>query len=84
MKRYDLDVKAAAEYLGVTAWTVRQLVSRGQIAHFRISRRGPLRFAVEDLEDWKASRVVPARRQGSSAPPVAALPVPAERVFGDR
>lgn len=34
------------------------------------------------LAQWR--KVVPSKRQRSTAPPTATLPVPAERVFGDR
>ncbi len=43
-----LDVRGAAEFLGVSAWTVRTLIWRGDLVHVRVGRL--VRVTVEDLE----------------------------------
>jgi len=42
--------KEAAEYLGISYWTVRDMVFRGDIPHIRIGRR--ILMDIKDLEEY--------------------------------
>ena len=76
MKRYSLDVKQAAERLGITPKKLYVMAERRQIAHLRtcgnLSERivqgkrqtftvsGRLKFAPEDCDAWTAAHGVDA------------------------
>jgi excisionase family DNA binding protein len=85
-KRYDKDVRAAAQYLSLSPTTIYRLVGAGQLTYLRAGNR--MRFSVEDLEEWKARQVVPAlvapREPVGVAAPALVLPLPRERRFGNR
>lgn len=61
-----LRYQAAAEYLGIPVGTLRSLVSRGQVPHFKITegRGGLVLFDVAELDAWLASKRVPASGGG--------------------
>ena len=42
--------KEAADYLGISYWTLRDLVFQGELAHIKIGRR--VLLDLEDLEDY--------------------------------
>ena len=42
--------KEAGEYLGISYWTVRDMVFRGDIPHIRIGRR--ILMDIKDLEEY--------------------------------
>jgi excisionase family DNA binding protein len=46
------DVKSAAARFGRSPRTVRRLALSGEITHYRIGRRGLIRFRPEDLEEY--------------------------------
>jgi excisionase family DNA binding protein len=51
-----LDVKAAGRYLGVAAWTVREMCWRGDLKFCRVGRL--VRLDIRDLDAWiEASKV---------------------------
>jgi excisionase family DNA binding protein len=55
-----LDVRAAAEYLGVAPGRVRKLVGRNAIPYFQEAPGCRVTFARNDLDDWMAGfRVEP-------------------------
>lgn len=59
-----LDYKAAAKVTGLPAGTLRALVCRKQIPHYRIGKR-LVRFRQSELEQWlQARHVVPQRSLG--------------------
>lgn len=86
MKRYSLDVKQAADRLGMTPAQLYKIVERREIAHLRTSGKvserivkgrrqtvtisGRLKFSPEDCDVWTAAHVVAAAPQDQSAPPV--------------
>jgi excisionase family DNA binding protein len=43
-----LDVRAAGEYLGVSAWTVRELVWKGDLVSVKVGRL--VRIDIHDLD----------------------------------
>ena len=45
-----LDLPAAAHYLSLSYWTIRDMVSRGEIPHVRAGRR--VLVDVRDLDRW--------------------------------
>ncbi len=45
-----LDLQAAAHYLSLSYWTIRDMVSRGEIPHVRAGRR--VLIDVRDLDRW--------------------------------
>jgi excisionase family DNA binding protein len=47
-----VDVKAAAEFLGVSASLVYAYVERKQIPHFRMMGRA-IRFRISELDQWR-------------------------------
>lgn len=44
------DVKEASAFLGVSPWTVRELIWRGDLAHVRVGRL--IRLDLRDLENF--------------------------------
>ena len=42
--------KEAGEYLGISYWTVRDLVFNGELPHIRIRRR--ILMDIQDLDDY--------------------------------
>jgi len=42
--------KEAGEYLGISYWTVRDLVFNGELPHIRIRRR--ILMDIQDLEEY--------------------------------
>ena len=78
VQKAALSTQEAAEFLGVSLPTIFRLTRGGELAHLRIGRS--IRFRVEDLEDFLASRVTtewkdfnPKRKKPST---VAAAPPP--------
>ena len=61
MTRY-LSYKQAAAYLALPEGTLRSLVHRKEIPHFRISER-KVTFDPNDLDEWLRSRRQPANDQ---------------------
>lgn len=57
-----LNAQQAADYLGVPLGTVRDMVRRRALPHFRMSNKpnGHLRFRRSDLDSWIEQRIVPA------------------------
>jgi excisionase family DNA binding protein len=47
-----IDVKAAAEFLGVSPSLVYAYVERKQIPHFRMMGRA-IRFRISELDQWR-------------------------------
>ncbi len=45
-----LDLPAAAHYLSLSYWTIRDMVSRGEIPHVRAGRR--VLIDLRDLDCW--------------------------------
>ena len=45
-----LDFRAASRYLSLSYWTIRDMVSRGEIPHVRAGRR--VLIDVRDLDRW--------------------------------
>ena len=45
-----LDVRAAGEYLGVSAWTVRELVWKGDLVSVKVGRL--VRVDIRDLDSF--------------------------------
>ncbi len=45
-----LDFRAASRYLSLSYWTMRDMVSRGEIPHVRAGRR--VLIDVRDLDRW--------------------------------
>jgi len=45
-----LDFRAASQYLSLSYWTIRDMVSRGEIPHVRAGRR--VLIDVRDLNRW--------------------------------
>lgn len=52
-----LNYKRAAEYLDIPLGSLRSLVSRKEIPHFRIGPR-KVTFDIADLDQWLAGRKV--------------------------
>jgi excisionase family DNA binding protein len=72
MKRF-LSVREAAERAGVSGGLVRAWVTGGELAHYRLgkkgSKKGKIAIAPEDLEAFlRARRVEPAAATPPSAP----------------
>ena len=49
-KKRLISQKQAGEYLGISYWTVRDLVFRGDIPHIKIRRR--ILMDIQDLEEY--------------------------------
>ena len=49
-KKRLISQKETAEYLGISYWTVRDMVFRGDIPHIRIGRR--ILMDILDLDDY--------------------------------
>ncbi len=47
-----LKLKEAAVYLGVSAWTIRRLVQRGDLPHVRFGEASMLLFDIADLDTY--------------------------------
>lgn len=59
-----MSVADAAEYVGVSERTIRDLVRDGQLTHYRIGRgRGFVRFRRSEIDEYLARR----RREASAA-----------------
>jgi len=54
VERHIMDVKQAAEYLGVCTDTIYTMVKKKEIPHFRIRRR--ILFSKEAIESWIKSQ----------------------------
>ena len=54
--------KEAASYLGISYWTLRDLVFQGELAHIKIGRR--VLLDLEDLEDYIQKAKVQHLSQG--------------------
>jgi len=54
VERQKMDVKQAAEYLGVCTDTIYTMVKQNEIPHFRIRRR--ILFSKEAIESWIKSQ----------------------------
>jgi len=65
-----LTISEAAERLGCSTWTVRDLVRRGEIRHHRQTTRGTIRFKPEWIEEYIAKGMVAPtpRRQHNTQP----------------
>jgi len=48
-----LNAKQAAQYIGVSYWTLLDLARQGQIKHFRGGNR--LLFRRQNLDDWMSA-----------------------------
>lgn len=51
-----LTAREVAKLLGVHPNTIKHMVRRKEIAHYRLGTRGDLRFRVEDVEAWLEGR----------------------------
>jgi excisionase family DNA binding protein len=55
-----LRLKPAAEYLSVSAWTLRRLVQEGQIPVVKTHENAPWLVDVKDLDAWvERAKVAP-------------------------
>ena len=61
-----LNIKQAAEVLGLSGHTLRGHVAAGRIAHRRIG--GAIRFCESDLEEFVEQAKRPAKEMGSDQP----------------
>lgn len=50
-RRY-LKLKAAADYLGMSAWKLRKLIADGEIAFIQDSEHAPFMLDVFDLDSY--------------------------------
>src|SRR4051812_40087985 len=64
-----------AQYLNVDIVTVRRLVSRGELAAYRVGAE--YRFALSDLQAYLKQRYMPAGARPDQAEPSDKLPGPA-------
>lgn len=44
--------RAAAQYLGISEWTIRELAHAGELRYIQRTPRSPFLFDVQDLEEW--------------------------------
>jgi excisionase family DNA binding protein len=51
-KLHPFDVKGAAPRIGCSPRTVRRLALSGAISHYRVGRRGLIRFRPEDIDEY--------------------------------
>jgi len=47
-----LRIRQAAQILGVSEWTIRQMAHEGEIKFVRRTDRSPMLFSPADLEAW--------------------------------
>ena len=47
-----LRLKEAAAYLSVSAWTMRQMARRGEVAFIQRTPYSPFLFDLSDLDSW--------------------------------
>jgi Helix-turn-helix domain len=59
-----LRIAAAAPYLRVSEWKLKQLAKSGEVAHFKIANK--LWFDPDELDRWIAAQHVPAREPAAS------------------
>jgi len=45
-------IKTAAQILGVSEWTVREMTNKGELRCIRRKELGPRLFSPADLESW--------------------------------
>ena len=60
-----LSVNGVAEYLGVTHWTVRRMISRGTLKAYRPAGTTAIRIRRRDVE--RAMKPIPAADLGGDA-----------------
>jgi excisionase family DNA binding protein len=73
-----LNIKEGAEYLGISAHTVRDMVERGKLTHYRPGNgRGRIKFRSSDLEAYlEGVRFGPRPKARPSLPERPKLPPP--------
>lgn len=59
MPRERLKVPAAAAYLRISEWMLKDKVRRGEIPHYRVGNR--FEFDPDELDAWIEAQHVPAR-----------------------
>lgn len=47
-----LRIRQAAQILGVSEWTLRQMAHKGEIKFIRRKKLSPMLFSPADLESW--------------------------------
>ena len=47
-----LRIRQAAQMLGVSEWTIRQMAHNGELKFVRRTDRSPMLFSCADLEAW--------------------------------
>lgn len=59
MEGESMSVKTAAQYLGVSAWTVYDMVRKSEIPHMRVRSR--VLFQKNSLDKWRNSKELAAK-----------------------
>ena len=44
--------RAAAQYLGISEWLLRELAHAGELRYIQRTPRSPFLFDIDDLEEW--------------------------------
>ncbi len=50
MERITITAKEAADYLGISYWSLLELAKKGEVPHIKVNRR--VLFRKESLDSW--------------------------------